>query len=269
MAAFAASQGGFTMRLAVGMLCALLTIGTSPVFAEDLRDAFLDVAKRELGSARIADAPVVIGKRSPTGPQLYRRVVDSVVLVVTKDSIGSGVVVSAKGHILTNWHVAGDYEVVGVVARSQELLKGIGQLRKEHIIVARVLATDPRRDLALLHITSIPAGLRYVALGEPGGVEVGQDVYAIGHPSEMLWSYTEGVVSQIRPDYQWSYREGSAHQATIIQTQTPIHHGSSGGALFDGGGRVVGVITAMKDPTLGLAVAVGEVRDWVQSLARR
>lgn len=257
------------MRLAVGMLCALFAIGTPAVSAQDLRDALLDVAKRELGSTRIADAPVVVGKRSPIGPQLYRRVVDSVVLVVTKDSIGSGVVVSPKGHILTNWHVAGGYEVVAVVPKIRELLKGMGELRREHITLARVLATDPRRDLALLQVTTIPASLRSVPLGEPGGVEVGQDVYAIGHPKGLLWSYTEGVVSQIRPDYQWKFREGSMHQATVIQTQTPMHPGSSGGALFDGDGRVVGITSGQQDPTLNLAIAVSEVRDWVQSLARR
>jgi len=89
--------------------------------------------------------------------------------------------------------------------------------RREHVTLARVLATDPRRDLALLFVTTIPAGLRYVPLAEPGGVEVGQDVYAIGHPKGLLWSYTEGVVSQIRPDFQWKFREGSMHQATVIQ----------------------------------------------------
>ena len=256
------------MRVVGGILCLLLSLAP-PVFGQDLRDTFLDVARRELGKARIAEAPVGIGKRSPIGPQLYRRVVDSVILVVTKESIGSGVVVSAKGHILTNWHVAGEYEVVGVVARSQELLKGIGQLRREHVTLARVLATDLRRDLALLLVTTIPAGLRYVPLAEPGGVEVGQDVYAIGHPKGLLWSYTEGVVSQIRPDYQWKFGEGSLHQATVIQTQTPMHPGSSGGALFDGDGRVVGITSGQQDPTLNLAIAVSEVRDWIQNLARR
>jgi len=256
------------MRVVVGMMC-LVLVAVPPVFGQDLRNTFLDVAKRELGKARIADAPVVVGKRSPIGPQLYRRVVDSVVLVVTKEAIGSGVVVSAKGHILTNWHVAGENEVVGVVARSQELLKGIGQLRREHVTLARVLATDLRRDLALLFVTPIPAGLRYVPLAEPGGVEVGQDVYAIGHPKGLLWSYTEGVVSQIRPDFQWKFREGTTHQATVIQTQTPMHPGSSGGALFDGDGRVVGITSGQQDPTLNLAIAVSEVRDWIQNLARR
>ena len=256
------------MRVVVGMMC-LVLVAVPPVFGQDLRNTFLDVAKRELGKARIADAPAVVGKRSPIGPQLYRRVVDSVILVVTKEAIGSGVVVSPKGHILTNWHVAGDYEVVGVVPRAKELLRGIGELRKEHIILARVVAMDPRRDLALLFITTIPAGLRYVPLAEPGGVEVGQDVYAIGHPKGFLWTYTEGVVSQIRPDFQWKFREGTTHQATVIQTQTPMHPGSSGGALFDGGGRVVGITSGQQDPTLNLAIAVSEVRDWIQSLARR
>ena len=141
--------------------------------------------------------------------------------------------------------------------------------RREHVTLARVLATDPRRDLALLFVTTIPAGLRYVPLAEPGGVEVGQDVYAIGHPKGFLWTYTEGVVSQIRPDFQWKFREGTTHQATVIQTQTPMHPGSSGGALFDGGGRVVGITSGQQDPTLNLAIAVSEVRDWIQSLARR
>jgi len=256
------------MRVVVGMMC-LVLVAVPPVFGQDLRDTFLDVVKRELGKARIAEAPAVVGKRSPIGPQLYRRVVDSVILVVTKDAIGSGVVVTAKGHILTNWHVAGAYEVVGVVLRAKELLRGIGELRKEHIILARVVAIDPRRDLALLFTTPIPASLRPVPLGEPGGVEVGQDVYAIGHPKGLLWSYTEGVVSQIRPDYQWKFGEGSLHQATVIQTQTPMHPGSSGGALFDGDGRVVGITSGQQDPTLNLAIAVSEVRDWIQNLARR
>lgn len=257
------------MRLAVATLCALLAIGAPPVFPEDLRDAFLDVAKRELGNARIADAPVVVGKRSPIGPQLYRQVVDSVVLVVTKEAIGTGVVVSPKGHILTNWHVAQGYEVVGVVPRNRELLKGLTELRKEHVSLARVLASDSRRDLALIYVTPVPVGLKVAPLGKPGSVEVGQDVYSIGHPEGLLWSYAEGVVSQIRPDYQWVYADGSTHQATVLQIQTPMYPGNSGGALFDGGRQVVGILYGGKEATLGFAIAVNEVYDWIQSLVRK
>jgi S1-C subfamily serine protease len=256
------------MRLMLASFLVLLAVA-SPVAGQDLRDTFLDVVRRDLGNAEIADPPVVVGKRSAIGPQLYRRVVDSVVLIVTKESIGSGVVVSAKGHILTNWHVTGQYEVVGVVARTPELLKGIGKLRKENVTLAQVVATDPRRDLALLFIPTIPAVLHPAPLGQPGSVEVGEDVYAIGHPKGLLWSYAEGVVSQIRPDYEWAYADGSQHQATVLQTQAPMYPGNSGGALFDAGGQVVGILYGGKEATLGFAIAVNEVYDWIQSLVRK
>ena len=261
-------QGDLAMRLLVA-LCLVLLVVASPALGADPRDPFVTVAQRNLAGARIADPPVNTGGRSPVGPQMYRRIVDSVVLVITQEAFGSGVIVSPEGHILTNWHVVQGTETVAVVRRSQDLLRGMQAIRREHVYVARVLALDVRRDLALIVLTPPPAGLRVAPLGEGGSVEVGQDVYAVGHPKELLWSYTEGVVSQIRPQYEWTYQEGSTHQATIIQTQAPMHQGSSGGALFDGQGRVVGITTAMKDPTLGMAVAVSEVRDWISSLTRR
>lgn len=257
------------MRLAVASLCALLAVGAPPVLADDPQDAFVSVVKQQLGDARMAEPPSAGGTRSAMGPQLYRQVVDSVVLVVTKEGIGTGVLVSPKGHILTNWHVAQGYEVVGVVPRNRQLLKGLTELRKENVSLARVLALDPRRDLALLYVTPVPVGLKVAPLGKPGSVEVGQDVYSIGHPQGLLWSYAEGVVSQIRPDYQWVYDDGSKHQATVIQTQTPIHPGNSGGALFDGGSQVVGILYGGKEATLGFAIAVNEVYDWIQSLVRK
>jgi len=61
----------------------------------------------------------------------------------------------------------------------------------------------------------------------------------------------------------------TTHQATVIQMQTPMHPGSSGGALFDGDGTVVGIASGQQDPTLNLAIAVSEVRDWIQNLARK
>jgi putative serine protease PepD len=258
------------MKISIGVVIASLLIPPA-AYGADLTDIFLSTAKRELVGNRVATPPVAEGKRSPIGPQLYRRVVDSVLLIFTKDRMGSGVVVSAEGHVLTNWHVVGQADLVGAIRRSQDLMKGVGQIKREHVLSARVVATDPRRDLALLHIPKSVPSLRHVSLGEPGGVEVGQDVYAIGHPKGLLWTYTEGVVSQIRPGFEWTYKDGTAHQAMVIQTQTPMHTGNSGGALFDGDGRVVGITTLQlqNDPTLNFAIAVSEVRDWAQSLSRK
>ncbi len=257
-----------SMGALIGLIAVLL-LGVLPAWADEVPDAILDVVNRELAGVRVADPPVVVGRRSQIGPQLYRRVVDGVILIVTKDGIGSGVVVSPKGHILTNWHVVGKHEGVGVVARNQALLRGMQELKREHVVIARVLAVDAKRDLALVLTGQMPAGLRAIPLAEPNGVEVGQDVYSIGHPQGLLWSYAEGVVSQIRPDYEWTYQEGSRHQATVIQTQTPMHPGSSGGALFDGDGRVVGINYGGKHTSLSFAISIGEVHDWIQSLVRR
>jgi S1-C subfamily serine protease len=53
-------------------------------------------------------------------------------------------------------------------------------------------------------------------------VQVGADVHAIGHPKEQTWTYTKGLISQVRPDYEWS--DGSTkRKADVIQTQTPIN----------------------------------------------
>jgi S1-C subfamily serine protease len=252
------------------MIAAMIaSLWIAPASGEDLAETFLTVIQRELAGTRVADPPVVEGRRSPIGAQVYKRVVDSVLLVVSKDTLGSGVLISPKGLVLTNRHVVGENEAVGVVAKTPELLRGITQLRREHVVVARVVAKDVRRDLAILHIPTIPAGARNATLAEAGNVEVGQDVYAIGHPKGLLWTYSEGVVSQVRQDFQWNDEKGNALQATVIQTQTPMHTGNSGGALFDGDGRVVGVNSAQKDPTLNFAIAISEVRDWIQSLARR
>lgn len=257
------------MRIVPILLYAMILGIAGPVGAADVQDELFDAARKSFAGVKIAEAPSSEGRRSAAGPQLYRKLVDSVVLVVTKESIGSGVVVTPKGHILTNWHVVGSNKMVGVVARTRELLRGLNRLKSEDLILATVVATDVRRDLAILYVENLPASLRPVPLGEADGVEVGQDVVSIGHPKGLLWSYTEGVVSQVRPDYQWTYESGSAHQATVIQTQTPTHPGSSGGALFDGSGRVVGVNYGGKDPTLSFAISVGEVREWIQNLARR
>lgn len=246
------------MRIVPILLYAMILGIPGLVGADELQDVLFGAAQKGFANAKVAEAPSSEGRRSAAGPQLYRKLVDSVALVVTKESIGSGVVVTPNGHILTNWHVVGSNKVDGVVARSRELLRGLDHLKREDIVLATVVATDVRRDLAILFVENLPASLRPVPLGERDGVEVGQDVVSIGHPKGLLWSYTEGVVSQVRPDYQWTYESGSVYQATVIQTQTPTHPGSSGGALFDRSGRIVGVNYAAARPPLERALRIQE-----------
>ena len=92
---------------------------------------------------------------------------------------------------------------------------------------------------------------------------VGQEVFTIGHPKTYLWSFGQGVVSQIRPDYQWRYRDGIQRSTTTIQTQAPVSPGNSGGPLLDQEGAVVGIVAGSAAETDGVhfAVAVQHVRE--------
>ena len=178
--------------------------------------------------------------------------------------VGSGVVISYRGLVITNWHVVENEPAVGVVFKSS-FHQDKPTLKKEDIFIAKVLKTDPLRDLALLQIISPPQTLTTLTLGSLLQVEVGQDVFAISHPEGLLWSYTEGVVSQIRPNYVMKTRGGTIHRATYIQTQTVISQGSSGGALFNYNGQLIGILVATLGPGLNFAIAVNEVQIFIVS----
>ena len=135
--------------------------------------------------------------------------------------------------------------------------------------VARNLGIDAKKDIGLLQLVGPVSKaknvnlsfLKFIPLADPLSVEVGQDVFAIGHPEGLYWSYTEGVISQIRPRYKWQADEDS-FEATIVQTQTAISHGSSGGPLINKDGKLVGLVSSMIIGQAGFnfAIAVHELR---------
>lgn len=190
---------------------------------------------------------------------LYKTLSPGVVLIVSSDrGIGSGFIISDEGDIITNWHVVGDAEMVGVI------FKGAGGDRPSQIHQAIVEKVDQTADLALLRVLAPPANLTTLKLGTMEGLEVGADVHAIGHPTGEAWSYTKGIVSQIRPGYRWRSENGVAHSAMVIQTQTPINPGNSGGPLINDEREVVGVNTFKKEGSgLNFAVSVYNVREFL------
>jgi S1-C subfamily serine protease len=222
-------------------------------------------ASELLRKSRIEEPTQSQTTRSPTGSKSYRAVSDGVVLVVTKDDkMGSGAVISGNGLLITNWHVVDNNAVVGVLFK-QIIGKGKSSLKEEDVFFAKVLKIDTVRDLALLQLLSPFPNLTVLRLGLFSQVEIGQDVFAISHPEGLLWSYTEGVISQIHPDYSMKSESGKIHKATYLQTQTVISHGSSGGALFAYDGQMVGILVASLGPGLNFAIAVNEVKEFVIS----
>jgi S1-C subfamily serine protease len=200
----------------------------------------------------------VTGARGPVAVSVYEKAGPSVVLVLNGDTMGSGSLVDQAGRIITNYHVVDGSDRVGVVFRPAD--PGAAP-DEDEMIEAQVIAVDRGRDLALLQLPEMELPVPPVELGDMDGVKVGMDVFAIGHPRGEWWTFTQGIVSQVRNAYQWSPR----NNADVIQTQTPINPGNSGGPLLDGAGRMVGVNSFGADGEgLNFAVTVNEVRNFLR-----
>lgn len=158
---------------------------------------------------------------------------------------GSGFVVAADGHIVTNEHVVRDAETVQVRLFGGELLP------------AEVVASDPTRDLAVLKVDR--GGLSAVRLGSTEGVEVGDEVIAIGNALGIVGepTVTSGIVSGLNRDIRLS---DDTTLVRLIQTDAAINPGNSGGPLVNAAGEVIGVntaIPALSSTNRGIAEGIG------------
>lgn len=182
------------------------------------------------------------------GDQLPRR---------RNEGLGSGVIVSADGYILTNNHVVEGAEEIMV-----DLQDGSSRELK-----AKVVGTDKRTDLAVLKIdaTDLPAA----TLGDSDQLLVGDIVLAIGNPFGVGQTVTMGIVSAKSRNIGIS-RGG---YEDFIQTDASINQGNSGGALIDAEGRVVGINTAILSPSggnlgIGFAIPINLARNVMEQLIR-
>ena len=192
--------------------------------------------------------------RGANETRVYQTASASVVLIVTKEGVGSGVLISGDGKIVTNLHVVGKNADVGVIFKPA--IEGTA-VDDADVHRAKVLRRDEISDLALIQVSELPGHVKplLVAASSDRTVQVGADVHAIGHPTGEAWTYTRGIVSQVRRDYEWQAQDRVKHKATVIQTQTPINPGNSGGPLLDDSLQVVG-INSFKGDGEGLNFAV-------------
>ena len=168
--------------------------------------------------------------------------------------LGSGVIVSPEGYVLTNHHViegAADIEVQLVDGRSAS---------------ARVVGTDPETDLAVLHI-DLPE-LPTAVFGDPSRLQVGDAVLAIGNPFNVGQTVTSGIVSALGRN-----RLGISTFENFIQPDAAINPGNSGGALVDFDGQLVGINTAIYSRGggslgIGFAIPVDVAREVLVALVR-
>jgi S1-C subfamily serine protease len=168
---------------------------------------------------------------------------------------GSGVVISSDGFLITSAHV-----VFGASSGSASFVDG-------HEARFRVIGRDPLSDLAVLRLDG--DALHPAELGDASTLQVGQLVVAIGNPLGFAGSVTAGVVSALGRALPLSSGRANRLVENVIQTDAALNPGSSGGALSDGRGRVIGINTAVAGIGLGLAVPIDDAtRKIVAALMR-
>jgi serine protease Do len=148
--------------------------------------------------------------------------------------LGSGMIMDAQGHILTNHHVAGGATKIEVI------------LSDGRQFSAKLVGTDSKTDLAVIQI-SAPGPLPFVKFGDSDKVEVGEWVVAIGHPRGLDQTVTQGIISA-------KHRSGIADPNSyqdFLQTDAAINPGSSGGPLLNLRGEVIGVNAAIASESGG------------------
>lgn len=169
-----------------------------------------------------------------------------------QQGLGSGVIISRDGYVLTNNHV---------VDGADEVKVAFGEPRQE--FKAEVVGRDPKTDIAVLKIDAkdLPAA----TLGNSDALEVGDTVFAIGNPFGIGMTVTQGIVSGLG-------RSGLGIETyeDFIQTDAAINPGNSGGALVDAHGRVIGINTAILSRSggfngVGFAIPI----DFARSLAEQ
>jgi S1-C subfamily serine protease len=236
------------------------TPGVSGAFPPDVF-AKVDSSAADIGSTVAASSAFlkeyksnVHATRNARDIAVYRNAAPAVVLVIVKNGFGTGSLLE-DNNILTNWHVVNGSRQVNVIFKPVDPFK---KPSDDDMVTAQVIKTDAVHDLALLRPRALPSrAIKPIMIAAQDNIEVGADVRAIGHPTGEIWTYTTGIVSQIRPDYEWSYDERDIkHHATVIQTQTPINPGSSGGPLLGDDGQLIGVNTFGPKDTQGVNFAI-------------
>jgi S1-C subfamily serine protease len=161
--------------------------------------------------------------------------------------VGSGVVVNLGGDILTSLHVVED-------ALEVEVTFADGTQSR-----AEIVAAQPENDIAVLRAAQPPPLLVPALLGNPNALRVGDEAYVVGNPLGLYSSMSAGVISGF--DRSFRPQDSERRLEGLIQIDAAVNRGNSGGPLLDRYGRVVGIVTALANPTdqhvfIGIGFAV-------------
>ncbi len=185
-------------------------------------------------------SPFSRGAGDPFFDQFFRDFFDSFGPRQYKtQSLGSGVIISPEGYILTNDHV---------VSKAAKITVRLADQRE---FSATLVGSDPKSDLAVLLIKADPAP-PYIGMGRADDLLIGESVIAIGNPFGLSHTVTTGVVSAVNR----SIRTGNRTYQDFIQTDASINPGNSGGPLLNINGELIGINTAIYQKAEGIGFAI-------------
>lgn len=226
-------------------------VDTAVASAKD--DAASSPARSALAFRRVLPSVVFIttdeaATRAPRPPSSAEPGNDDATKDESNGGLGTGVIISAEGIILTANHVVADAKVIKVTYAD-----GTSS-------TATIESAEPERDLAVLRPTRKPEVVVPAVMG--GGVTVGDEAYAIGHPLGLVDSFSSGVISGLNRSIP---TENGTVLSGLIQFDAAVNPGNSGGPLLNRSGQVVGIVTALANPSeqgffvgIGFAVPIAE-----------
>jgi hypothetical protein len=214
------------------------------------------------------------GAAELTRKEIYQRTLRGTALVVQSKGTGTGWVVDlARKHLVTNAHVVGADETVRVYFPDFEDGRLIPERshygKNAKPIRGDVIVSDPRHDLALIKLESIPDGVAELKLAAESASPSDQ-THSIGNPSasEALWIYTFGTVRQV---YRRKVKfEDQEVDARVLETQAPINPGDSGGPVVNDQGELIGVSAAINRSgnLFSICIDVAEVKEFLNDVPR-
>jgi putative serine protease PepD len=221
---------------------------------------YADRASATTAATATTATAVAVSESNSLAP-IAAKVAPSIVTVLidsaNESALGSGVVLSADGLILTNNHVIASGGTVSV------------RLADGRTVPAKVVAADSTHDLALVQATGV-SGLTPATFGADDSVAVGDTVLAFGAPLGLEGTVTSGIVSALDREVG----TGTEQLTGLLQTDAPINEGNSGGALVDTSGNVIGINVAIATASdqstgsvgVGFAIPAGTVTSVVRQL---
>jgi S1-C subfamily serine protease len=222
------------LRLAPDQLENLLALPSTTGMRSLLKARDIDLARR--GSKEVG---------------IHRRIAPSTVFLQQGEQTCSGSIIGANGEILTCWHCVRGTGLVDVRLHPQAGKKPTR---------ARVIRVDEEKDLALLKIVEPMAGLPILPLGNAKEIEVGADVYAIGHPLGLHWSFVKGLISQTYAKRIWQ-SGANRHESGVVQSQIDLYTGNSGGPLVSENGQLIGInASKVEGEKFAFAIALPDIK---------